>query len=158
MSCDVKFCFAHYYCSLWVWKGGAKVQRSETPWCVLRSVQMSSVARTNVVWRTPETGARRSCCICPVKPNPAPFFLHTSWYCVLPSTQLGFFLSFFFFKSSDFNSIWLCWLLVVAHGLSCSLAYGPLVLRPGIEPMSPALQGGFLTTGPPREVPNSSFS
>ena len=75
-----------------------------------------------------------------------------------PQHNLGSFFLFFFFKSSDFNSIWLCWLLVVAHGLSCSLAYGPLVLRPGIEPMSPALQGGFLTTGPPREVPNSSFS
>ena len=27
--------------------------------------------------------------------------------------------------------------------------YGQLVPRPGIEPASPALDGGFLTTGPP---------
>ena len=34
-------------------------------------------------------------------------------------------------------------------GLSHSVACGILVPQPGIEPMSPALQGGFLTTGPP---------
>ena len=42
-----------------------------------------------------------------------------------------------------------CLGLVVAHGLSCSAARGILVSRPGIEPASPALQGRFLTTGPP---------
>ena len=35
------------------------------------------------------------------------------------------------------------------HGLSCPAACGILVPRPGIEPMSPALEGRFLTTGPP---------
>ena len=39
--------------------------------------------------------------------------------------------------------------VVVAHGLSCPVACGILVPRPGIEPVSPALQDGFLTTGPP---------
>ena len=34
--------------------------------------------------------------------------------------------------------------LVVAHGLSCSTACGILVPQPGIEPVSPALQGRFL--------------
>ena len=34
-------------------------------------------------------------------------------------------------------------------GLSCPAACGILVLRPGIEPESPALEGGFLTTAPP---------
>ena len=38
---------------------------------------------------------------------------------------------------------------VAAHGLSYSEAHGVLVPRPGIDPESPALQGGFLTTGPP---------
>ena len=38
--------------------------------------------------------------------------------------------------------------LVMARVLSCSVACGILVPQPGIEPMSPALQGGFLTTGP----------
>ena len=33
-------------------------------------------------------------------------------------------------------------------GLSCSVACGILVPRPGIELMSSALAGGFLTTGP----------
>ena len=39
--------------------------------------------------------------------------------------------------------------LVVLPGLSCLSACGILVPSPGIEPLSPALQGGFLTTGPP---------
>ena len=39
---------------------------------------------------------------------------------------------------------------VVALGLSCPTAWGILVPRPGIEPVSPALEGGLLTT---REVP-----
>ena len=39
--------------------------------------------------------------------------------------------------------------VVVAHGLSCPAACGILVPRLGIEPTSPALEGGFFTTGPP---------
>ena len=38
-------------------------------------------------------------------------------------------------------------LVVVAHGFSCSAACGNL-LKPRIEPLSPALAGRFLTTGP----------
>ena len=34
-------------------------------------------------------------------------------------------------------------------GLSCSMACRILVSLPEIELMSPALEGGFLTTGPP---------
>ena len=59
--------------------------------------------------------------------------------------------------------IWLHWVLVavcrlsscgacvldLAHGLSCPVACGILVPRSVIEPASPALEGGFLTTGPP---------
>ena len=43
------------------------------------------------------------------------------------------------------------------HRLSCSSACGILVSRPGIEPPSPALQGRFLTTGPPGMCPPFSF-
>ena len=39
--------------------------------------------------------------------------------------------------------------LVVVHRLSCPMACGILVPQPGIESVSPALAGGFLTTGPP---------
>ena len=39
--------------------------------------------------------------------------------------------------------------VVVVRGLSCPMACGILVPRPGIKPVSPALQEGFLTTGPP---------
>ena len=43
--------------------------------------------------------------------------------------------------------------LVVAHRLSCPVACGILVPQPGIKPMSPALQGRFLTTEPPGKSP-----
>ena len=39
------------------------------------------------------------------------------------------------------------------HGLSCSEAWGILVSRPGMDPVSPALAGGFLITGPPGKSP-----
>ena len=38
--------------------------------------------------------------------------------------------------------------VVAAHRLSCPTACEILLPQPGIEPMSPALEGGFLTTGP----------
>ena len=47
-----------------------------------------------------------------------------------------FFLDLFF-------SFWLLWVFVVAHGLSCPLVCGILVHRPGIQPMSSALESGF---------------
>ena len=46
---------------------------------------------------------------------------------------------------------------VVAHGLSSCGAWAELLHgmwdlpRPGLEPVSPALAGGFLTTAPPRK-------
>ena len=39
--------------------------------------------------------------------------------------------------------------VVVVCGLSCRKAYEILVHQPGIESVSPALEGGFLTTGTP---------
>ena len=39
--------------------------------------------------------------------------------------------------------------VVVAHGLSCPAACGILVPWPGFDCVSPALESGFLTTGPP---------
>ena len=39
--------------------------------------------------------------------------------------------------------------VVAVRGLSCPMACGILVPQPGIEPMSPALEGRVLTTGPP---------
>ena len=38
---------------------------------------------------------------------------------------------------------------VVVHRLSRPVACGTLVPQPGIKPTSPALEGRFLTTGPP---------
>ena len=42
--------------------------------------------------------------------------------------------------------------VVVVHGLSCSVACG-IFPEPGLEPMSPALAGRFLTTAPPGKSP-----
>ena len=41
----------------------------------------------------------------------------------------------------------------MAHGLSCPGVSGILALQPGIKPMSPALEGRFLTTRPPGKSP-----
>ena len=38
-------------------------------------------------------------------------------------------------------------------GLSCPMACGILAPQPGIEPTSPTLEGGFLTTGPLEKSP-----
>ena len=46
-------------------------------------------------------------------------------------------------------SLWHLGSVVVTHWPGCPEACGILVPQPGIEPMSPALEGGFLTTGPP---------
>ena len=43
------------------------------------------------------------------------------------------------------------------HGLNCLIACGILVPRQGIELASPALQGRFLTTGPPGKFPVPHF-
>ena len=48
-----------------------------------------------------------------------------------------------------FFSFWLLWVFTVGCGLSCFAVCGILVPPPGIEPTSPALQGTFLTSGPP---------
>ena len=45
--------------------------------------------------------------------------------------------------------------VVVVGGLSCPLACGILVPWPGIKPVSPALEGRFLTAGPPGKNPRS---
>ena len=45
--------------------------------------------------------------------------------------------------------------VVAVHGLSYSAACGILVPQPGIEPMSPALQGRFSSTGPPGKCPSA---
>ena len=45
--------------------------------------------------------------------------------------------------------LWCVGFLIVVCRLSCLAANGVLLSWPGIEPGSPALQGGFLTTGLP---------
>ena len=47
--------------------------------------------------------------------------------------------------------------VVAARRLSCSTARGISFPRPGIEPSSPALEGRFVTTGPPGKSPYISF-
>ena len=51
------------------------------------------------------------------------------------------------------SSLWHAGSVVVVRGLSCPAACGILVSGPGIKPTSPALEGGFFTTGPPGKSP-----
>ena len=77
-----------------------------------------------------------------------------SWWCPL-KTNLGFsvvfkiFIYLFLTALGLHYSLWAP--LVVARGLSCPVANGILFPWSGIEPPSPALKGGFLTTGPSRK-------
>ena len=52
-------------------------------------------------------------------------------------------------QTCGLQQLWLTGSVVVARGLSCSAA----LPRPGLEPVSPALAGGFLTTAPPGQPP-----
>ena len=47
--------------------------------------------------------------------------------------------------------------VIVAPGLSCIATCGILVPQPGTEPGSPALEGGFLATGPQGKSQPSVF-
>ena len=54
--------------------------------------------------------------------------------------------------------LWSVVSFVAAHELTCSRAHGILVPWPGIKPMSPALEGRFLTTEPPGKSHKWPFS
>ena len=83
------------------------------------------------------------------------------------TTHRIFFFNIYFFGSMgsqhEESSLHHAGFFVAAHGFSmvCRLcrsrARGVLVLPPGIEPSSPALQGGFLTTGPPGKSRHTGF-
>ena len=68
-----------------------------------------------------------------------------------PETLSNYLLSSLCIPFLFITYLWPQGLFIAACGLSCPVAYEILVPRPGIEPTSPALEGGFLTTGPPRK-------
>ena len=55
------------------------------------------------------------------------------------------------FHGSFFLFFWLCWVLGVARRLSCPTECEILVPWTGIEPTSPALEGGLFTTESPEK-------
>ena len=63
-----------------------------------------------------------------------------------PETLSNYLLSSFGIPFLFITYLWPQELFIAACGLSCPMAYGILVLQAGIEPTSPALEGGFLTT------------
>ena len=69
------------------------------------------------------------------------------------SSFLSFFLSQVLVMAPEFSSSGVG-SVVVAQGLSCPAECGILVLRPGIKPTSPSLEGGFLTNGSPVKSPH----
>ena len=72
------------------------------------------------------------------------------------------FYYYYYYRSSclvwAFSSCGVWVSLVAVCGLSCPVVCGLLAPRPGIEPTSPALDGEFLTTRPPRESRLCCFS
>ena len=74
-------------------------------------------------------------------------------------SQDGFHPNFIFIYCFTLPTVGLhciAWAFLTAScGLSCSATCGILVSQPGIEPASPALEGGFLTTG---QVPQDDLS
>ena len=88
------------------------------------------------------------------------WILFIEWLCSIMSLDIRRLDSFF--KKYLFIYLFIgcirSWLqhtgsFVATRGLSCPAACGILVPRPGIEPTSPTLEGGFLTTGSPGKSP-----
>ena len=62
-----------------------------------------------------------------------------------PRKSVKYLLKFFFLNLATLGLHFGTWVFPMAHGI--------LVPQPGIKPTSPALEGGFLTTGPPEKFP-----
>ena len=60
-------------------------------------------------------------------------------------------------RGGELGGEWIHCGAVVAHGLVASWHMGILVPWPGIKPVSPALQGRFLSTRLPGKSPNAEF-
>ena len=75
-----------------------------------------------------------------------------------PETLSNYLLSSLCIPFLFITYLWPQGLFIAACGLSCPVAYEILVPRPGIEPTSPALEGGFLTTQLPGNPPSVQFS
>ena len=76
---------------------------------------------------------------------------------VLPDA-LTIYMFLFIYLAASGLSWWCPDSVVVAHGFSCPAACEILVPWPEIEPAPPALQGRFLTTGPPGKSPSTCFN
>ena len=72
---------------------------------------------------------------------------------LLPSCGVRVFWFFFLFSSCGVQAPGCVGSVVVVHRLSRLTACRILVPQPGIEPTSPALEGGFFTSGPPGKSP-----
>ena len=68
------------------------------------------------------------------------------------------FLFLWFISSCTGSLLQLKGSLIMALRLHSSEACGILVPHPGIQPTSPALEGRFLTTGPPGKSPDNCFN
>ena len=95
-----------------------------------------------------------SCCAAHHRPGilPVLFLIYLAAWGLSCSTCEVFVSSYGLFRWGTRPS------LVVALELSCLGACGISALQPGIIPISPALEGGFLTTGPPGTSPTCAIS
>ena len=97
---------------------------------------------------------------CAISPTRDPTQFPLQWkHGALTTGPLGKSLFYFFKHFLKFISLFLflaasglsfsTWDSFVVHRLSCSVACGILDPQPGVEPASPALEGGFFTTEAP---------
>ena len=114
------------------------------------------------------SGIRTWICLLGTEFNPPHLLPHGEWSNIIivpklgqlesPIEALGNILfspslpSFLLLLFNKYLSIYLLG-CIGSHGLSCPTACGILVLPLGMEPTSPALEGRFLATGPPRKSP-----
>ena len=120
------------------------------------------------VWEIPFLSSKhpdhRGCCYLPINSHDSLEWLSDHlWFCSI-SLQRIYPRLFFFFNIYLFGSVgsdrWHAGSFVVAPGLSSwgLVTCGILVLWSGMKPISPALEGRFLTTGSPGKSKCITFS
>ena len=135
------------------------VQHFATPWnCSLPGSSVHGILWARILqWVAIPSSTRSLEPVSLMSPALAGSFFTTNATWEAPYLYLHAHVYIFIFGCSGFHpcsmedlSSWCSGSIV--YGLnSCPMAHGILVPWAGIEPASPALEGGFLTTGPPRK-------
>ena len=113
-------------------------------------VSLQSISRRDPSLPLPASGGCRRSLACGCTPSPSlSLRLHVTLVSS-PGSPL-------FFSGCAGSRLLCAGSVVAVHGLSCHEACEVLVPQPGIEPASPALEGRFFTTEPPRKSLSVSY-